>query len=41
MSNFWMSGKVETARNGAVLMLELGKIHELDIPNQWNPQLDD
>ncbi|XP_043649395.1 alcohol dehydrogenase 1 [Drosophila teissieri] len=32
---------IETAKNGAVLMLELGEIHELDIPNLWNPQLDD
>ncbi|XP_002030763.2 alcohol dehydrogenase 1 [Drosophila sechellia] len=32
---------IETAQNGSVLMLELGEIHELDIPNLCNPQLDD
>nr|XP_044250261.1 alcohol dehydrogenase 1 isoform X1 [Drosophila takahashii] len=32
---------IEKAKNGAVLMLELGEIHELDIPNLWNPQLNE
>ncbi|XP_017080906.1 alcohol dehydrogenase 1 [Drosophila eugracilis] len=32
---------IETAENGAVLMLELGEIHEVNIPNLWKPQMED
>ncbi|KAH8297541.1 hypothetical protein KR054_002295 [Drosophila jambulina] len=31
---------IETAKNGAVLMLELGEIHDVDLPDLWKPQLD-
>ncbi|KAH8297517.1 hypothetical protein KR054_000998 [Drosophila jambulina] len=31
---------LETAKNGAVLMLELGETHEVDIPNHWFPQFE-
>ncbi|KAH8379730.1 hypothetical protein KR009_006827 [Drosophila setifemur] len=31
---------IEESQNGAVLMLELGETHVLDIPDQWKPQID-
>uniref|UniRef100_A0A6P4ER42 Fat body protein 2 n=1 Tax=Drosophila rhopaloa TaxID=1041015 RepID=A0A6P4ER42_DRORH len=32
---------IETAQNGAVLMLELGESQEVDMPIMWKPQLSD
>jgi len=31
---------IETAKNGAVLMLELGESQELDMPVMWKPQIE-
>ncbi|KAH8239471.1 hypothetical protein KR032_004663 [Drosophila birchii] len=31
---------IETAKNGAVLMLELGETHDVDMPDLWKPQFD-
>ncbi|XP_017021153.1 alcohol dehydrogenase-like [Drosophila kikkawai] len=34
-------GAIETGKNGAVLLLELGETHEVDIPSHWKPQFED
>ncbi|XP_016964948.1 alcohol dehydrogenase [Drosophila biarmipes] len=31
---------IETAKNGAVLMLELGETHEMNMPVMWKPQFE-